>query len=75
LFEKDVAYLEVNLRELENKYPTIPAIEVTIPHVHASLNLLQLKYAIVQIKTYRYNSAFEFFTNVANIQEFRLYVN
>jgi len=30
--------LEIPLRKLENKYPTIPAIEVTIPHVLASLN-------------------------------------
>ena len=33
-----VMYLEGNLGELEKLYPTIPTIEVTIPHVHASLN-------------------------------------
>jgi hypothetical protein len=27
------------LGESKNKYPTIPAIEVTIPHFHASLNI------------------------------------
>jgi len=33
-----VAFLEVNLGASENLYPTIPAIEVTIPHIHTSLN-------------------------------------
>jgi len=31
-----VVFLEGCLDELENKYPAIPAIEVTIPHFHAS---------------------------------------
>jgi len=31
-----VAFLEGNLGNLEKLYPTIPAIEVTIPHIHAS---------------------------------------
>jgi hypothetical protein len=35
-FENFAASLEGNLGELDNKYPTIPAIEVTIPHVLAS---------------------------------------
>jgi hypothetical protein len=57
LFEKRAACLEVNLGYLENKYPTIPAIEVTIPHVLASLKFtLFKKYTSVQIKTYRYNN-------------------
>jgi len=33
-----VVCLEDNLGESENKYPTIPTIEVTIPHVLASWN-------------------------------------
>ncbi len=33
-----VADLEVNLGESIEKYPSIPAIEVSIPHFHASLN-------------------------------------
>jgi hypothetical protein len=39
LFKKVEAHLEITLGELENKYPTIPAIEVTIPHFLASFNL------------------------------------
>jgi hypothetical protein len=38
-----VVGLEVTLGELENKYPSIPAIEVTIPHVHASCDSTFLK--------------------------------
>jgi hypothetical protein len=38
-----VVYLEGNLGELEKLYPTIPTIEVTIPHVHASLTPRSLK--------------------------------
>jgi hypothetical protein len=33
-------FSEVFLGESKNKYPTIPAIEVTIPHFQASLNVL-----------------------------------
>lgn len=46
------ADLEVNLGELENLYPTIPAIEVTIPHFLASSNSTFFKsYTLVQIKS------------------------
>jgi len=33
-----VVCLAGRLDELKNLYPTIPAIEVTIPHAHTSLN-------------------------------------
>jgi hypothetical protein len=32
----DAGFLEAFLDESKNKYPTIPAIEVTIPHFHSS---------------------------------------
>ncbi len=49
------AVLEGNLGELENIYPTIPAIEVTIPHVLASYYSTYFKsYSAVQIKSLRY---------------------
>jgi len=37
--ENIVAALEGNLGDLEVLYPSIPAIEVTTPHVHASFKL------------------------------------
>jgi hypothetical protein len=40
-FENFVADLESNLGELDELYPSIPAIEVTIPHVHTSISPVQ----------------------------------
>ncbi len=51
-----MAQLEGNLDELEKLYPTIPAIEVTIPHVHFLLKLHVPKKGIMeQIKRLRFN--------------------
>ena len=44
---------EVNLGKLEKLYPTIPAMEVTIPHILASFNSVLEKEATVQIKSLR----------------------
>ena len=48
-----VTVSEDSLGESKNKYPTIPAIEVAIPHVYASLNSTFLKSMAVTIKSLR----------------------
>ena len=42
----DAVVSEVSLGESKNKYPTIPAIEVTIPHFSCLLKLLK-NYTVV----------------------------